>query len=121
MDKKEIKFSENLFWDVDENELDMEQHKEFIIERVLDYGRWEDWTQIRSYYSMQTIKDAAMNARTLFPKTLSYIALYTDTNKEDYRCFKFAQLHPTLWNSYEQQNNRFEVIQQRLPLFLSKN
>jgi hypothetical protein len=99
MDKKKIKFSENLFWDVDERELDMEQHPAFVIQRVLDYGVWEDWTQIRSYYSMQTIKDAAMNFRTLEPKALHYIALYTDTNIEDYRCYKLAQSHPTLWNS----------------------
>jgi hypothetical protein len=99
MDKKDIKFSEHLFWDVEESELDMDQYPAFVIQRVLEYGRWEDWTQIRSYYSMQTIKDAVMNLRTLNPKALSYIALYTDTDIKDYRCYKIAQLHQTLWNS----------------------
>lgn len=99
MDKKDIKFSENLFWDVDERELDMDSCPAFVIQRVLEYGRWEDWTQIRSYYSMQTIKDAVMNLRTLDPIALHYIALYTDTDIKDYRCYKLAQLHPTLWNS----------------------
>ena len=99
MDKKDIKFSQYLFWDVDVNELDIDRFPAFVIQRVLEYGRWEDWIQIRSYYSMQIIKDAVMNLRTLFPKSLNYIALYTDTDKKDYRCYKLAQLHPTLWNS----------------------
>ena len=99
MDKKDIKFSKNLFWDVNVEQLDIDKHPEYVLQRVLEYGDWEDWVQIRSYYSMQMIKEVAMNLRTLRPDALSYIALYTDTNKEDYRCYKQAQLHPTLWNS----------------------
>ena len=99
MDKKDIKLSQHLFWDVDIEKLDFDSCPAFIIKRVLEYGKWDDWTQIRNYYSMQTIKDAVMNLRTLQSKALNYIALYTDTNKQDYKCYKFAQLHPTPWNS----------------------
>ena len=49
MDKKDIKFSEHLFWDVDKNELDMDKHKEFIVERVLDYGFMADRLLIKEY------------------------------------------------------------------------
>jgi len=99
MDKKDIKLSKHLFWDVDVEELDIDSCPAFVVQRILEYGKWEDWTQIRSYYSMDTIKEAAMNLRTLPPKALNYIALYTNTDKKNYRCYKFAQLHPTLWNS----------------------
>ena len=99
MDKKDIKFSEHLFWDVDVNGLDIDRYPAFVLQRVLEYGFWSDWVQIRSYYSMQTIRDEVMNLRTLDPKTLNYIALYTNTDIKDYRCYKLAQLHPTLWNS----------------------
>jgi len=99
MDKKEIRFSKHLFWDVDEEELDIDHYPAFVLQRVLEYGKWADWVQIRSYYSMQTIKEVVMKLRTLHPQALSYIALYTNTDIKDYRCYKFAQLHPTLWNS----------------------
>jgi hypothetical protein len=36
-------FSKNLFWDVDENDLNSEKHARFIIERVLMHGRMSDW------------------------------------------------------------------------------
>jgi len=99
MNKEDIKFSKHLFWDVDADKLDIDKYSAFVLQRVLEYGLWTDWVQIRSYYSMETIKDIAMNIRTLDPKTLSYIALYTNTDKKAYRCYKLAQLHPTLWNS----------------------
>jgi len=98
MDKKDIKFSEHLFWDVDVDKMDIDRYPAFVIQRVLDYGFWEDWTQIRSYYSMETIKEVAMNLRTLFPKSLNYIALYTNTDIKDYRCYKLAQFNPPHWN-----------------------
>ena len=99
IEKQNIKFSEHLFWDIDVEKLDIDRSPAFVIQRVLEYGFWIDWVQIRSYYSMQTIKDAVMNLRTLNPKALNYIALYTNTDKKNYRCYKLAQLHPTLWNS----------------------
>jgi len=98
MDKKDIKFSEHLFWDVDENELDMEKHKEFIVERVLDYGFMEDWHLIKDYYSLAGVADIAKNIRSLLPKSLSFISNITNTQITDYRCYKLAQFNPPHWN-----------------------
>jgi len=101
MDKKDIKFSKHLFWDVDVNNLDMDKHKEFIVGRVLDYGLMEDWLAIREYYSLENLAAISKTIRCLMPKSLWFIAAMTGTNIKDYRCYKFAQLHPTLWNSCE--------------------
>ena len=93
-----IKFSENLFWDVDENELDMEKNKEFIVSRVLDYGFWNDWLIIKEYYSLERLAVIAKSVRCLMPKSLSFIAAITDTQITDYRCYKLAQSNPPHWN-----------------------
>jgi len=98
MDKKDIKFSENLFWDVEESELDMDDHKEFIVERVLDYGFLNDWIIIKEYYSLEGVATIAKNIRSLMPNSLSFITLVTNTNKQDYRCYKLAQFIPQHWN-----------------------
>ena len=91
-------FSENLFWDVDENELDMDKHKEFIVERVLDYGFLNDWILIKEYYSLAGVAEIAKNIRSLMPKSLAFISTVTDTRKTDYRCYKSAQSNPPHWN-----------------------
>jgi len=99
MNKEDIKFSKHLFWDIDVEKLDIDKYPGYVLQRVLEYGKWEDWVQIRAYYPMELIKKEVMNLRTLRPDALSYIAVYTDTNREDYRCYKLAQLNPTPWNS----------------------
>jgi hypothetical protein len=84
-------FSPNLFWDIDIAELDMEKHIAYIVSRVLDYGRWEDWLLIRKYYGLEKIKETAMNLRFMFPDSLSFIATITHTHENQFRCYKQIQ------------------------------
>ena len=98
MDKIDKNFSEHLFWDIDVEELDMDKHKEFIVERVLDYGLMNDWLIIKKYYSLEKLAEIAKNVRCLMPKSLSFIAAITNTKITDYRCYKLAQLNPPHWN-----------------------
>ncbi|GHV23855.1 hypothetical protein FACS189428_7720 [Clostridia bacterium] len=58
-------FSKYLFWDTDPAGLDMEKHKKYIVERVLDYGSWEDWLLIRNYYGLDRLKEIALGLRSL--------------------------------------------------------
>ena len=98
MDKIGGRFSEHLFWDIDEQELDMDKHAAFIVERVLDYGFMNDWLLIKEYYSLDQIAEIAKNVRNLMPKSLSFISSITDTQITDYRCYKRPQSNPPLWN-----------------------
>ena len=98
MNKKEIKFSQHLFWDIDENELDLDKHQEFIVGRVLDYGFMNDWLAIKEYYSLEKIADIAKNIRSLMPKSLSFITAITNTKITDYRCYKLIQSYPPHWS-----------------------
>lgn len=92
-------FSPNLFWDVAPSHFDAEQCPAQVIERVLERGEWSDWKLILSYYGLNRIAAVCKTLRTLSPKALSFICCVTNTSKEEYRCFHFAQSNPTLWNS----------------------
>jgi hypothetical protein len=98
MDDIRHKFSSALFWDTDREELDMEKHKAFIIARVLDYGTWDDWRLIRDYYSIEKIKETALNIRSLFPQSLSFIAAVTHTPIQEFRCYTQKQSTPRHWD-----------------------
>ena len=41
-------FSKNLFWDVDPGSINLESNSRYIIQRVLEYGRYNDWKLILS-------------------------------------------------------------------------
>jgi hypothetical protein len=81
-------FTKNLFWDADPDDLDLEKHKNYIVGRVLDYGEWNDWLFIRSYYGIEIIKDTATSIRSMFPKSLSFISVMTNTPEQQFRCFE---------------------------------
>ena len=92
-------FSTNLFWDVDPSEFQMDKCPEQVVSRVLECGEWSDWCVIRDYWGLEKIAEICKRLRTMSPQALSYICCVTHTKKEDYRCYRFAQLNPTLWNS----------------------
>ena len=93
------KLSPVLFWDVDREHMDAEQHSASLIQRVLEYGTLQDWRLTRDYYGMDRIVADCKRLRTLDPMALSFICAMSNTNKEDYRCYQFKQSTQTLWNS----------------------
>jgi len=92
-------FSQHLFWDVDLSLFDLEKHKVFLIHRVLEYGLIEDWNLIKEFYGLETIKEVALNVRTLDAVTLAFVSNLFGIDKTEFRCYKHRQLYPTYWNS----------------------
>lgn len=100
--KKEITindFSPHLFWDVDKASFDLEIYKVQMISKVLEYGNWNDWTFLKEYYGLETIKEVSLNLRSLDAVTLSYLAILFSIDIKEFRCYKHKQLVQTYWNS----------------------
>ena len=84
-------FSKHLFWDVDISTLDFEKHKEYIVQRVLEYGVMKDFVQLINYFSLNQVKDIAINLRSLDDRTLNFISTSTNTPLQDFRCYTSKQ------------------------------
>ncbi len=91
-------FSSNLFWDVNVDDLDMAQHKAFIVNRVLDYGQWDDWKTILNYYGLEQITSIAKDLRSLFPKSLAFISTVSRIPENQFRCYELLQSKDKLWH-----------------------
>ena len=91
--------SPNLFWDVNPSELQMDDNKGYIIQRVLEYGQMKDWLLINHYYGLDLIVEECKKLRTLNPVCLAFICTISHTSEEEYRCYHFRQSYPTPWNS----------------------
>ena len=83
-----------LFWDIDREHMDVEQHSAGLIQRVLEYGTLQDWRLTRDYYGMDRIVADCKRLRTLDPMALSFVCAMSDTRKENYRCYQFRQSNP---------------------------
>lgn len=104
MNDIKAQFSKHLFWDIDIDDLDMEKHAQFVLERGLQYGSFEDWQIIRNYYSFNNISEMALNIRSLEPTALTFVASYINKPITEFRCYKLAQLNPEPWFSYSASN-----------------
>lgn len=79
--------TKTLFWDIDTKTLDLEQHKRFIIERVLTRGDFSDWVAIRNYYGVETIKNEALQIRSLDELTLNFCSRFFHLPEKQFRCY----------------------------------
>jgi hypothetical protein len=74
-DKKKIPTEfRSLFWEVDVNNINLEAHANYVIERFLEYGTWEGIRWLRTIYADDQlicfIKEKSFRLRS--PKTLNF-------------------------------------------------
>jgi hypothetical protein len=83
--------SPHLFWDVDRDQLSWSDSKEFIVGRVLEYGKMPDFTLLIKRIGVQQIANIAKGLRNLDEVTLSFVAAISNTDKKDFRCYTTRQ------------------------------
>ena len=93
------KLSKHIFWDTQINQLNINKDIAFIVKRVLEYGKLEDWIVLRKIYTLKQIEDAAKSLKILDKKSLSFIANLTSSPKEEFKCYNTIQYQQQLWNS----------------------
>lgn len=95
-DKKNVKVQDmhptlllrpSLFWDVNLNKLDMDQHAAFIIVRVMERGTRDEVRFAWQYYGEEIIKKHLLEARFLHNRTISYFANKFDVSRTQFRSF----------------------------------
>ena len=87
-----------LFWDVDPETLDLNTHKRFIIERVLENGTMESVHDLFGIYKEEEIIDAIVKSRNISPKTANFWRIKLDINNE-IKCLQTQsqETQPKLW------------------------
>ena len=74
------------FWDVHLEDLDLQQHQVFIIERLLNEGDHHTLTWLFRSYPEKNIKEAVKASKALSVKTAGCWQNYFDLRKEEMRC-----------------------------------
>ena len=79
-------FSENLLWDVSPDSIDWDEHRGFVISRVLNRGKWSDWQALKERYSLEIIAEEVTRIRDLSPKAIAFCVAVLGLSKEQFRC-----------------------------------
>ncbi len=89
-------FTASLFWDVAPETIDFDKHRRWVVQRVLEHGRIEDWQAILELYRLDGIVEAAQQARTLDPKAYAFLCLISGKSRDSFRCFttkSYTRMH----------------------------
>lgn len=66
--KKNFRFRESLFWDVDPKNIDPKKHARYIIERILELGTDDEVRWLVHYYRPELIRDTLNRSRGVLHK-----------------------------------------------------
>jgi hypothetical protein len=91
-------FSHYLFWDVRNEDIDLDEHARYVVNRVLECGMLCDWNLILEYYGLPKIVELAKGMRDLEPRALAFISGISNTPIEEFRCYTYQQSIPKHWN-----------------------
>ena len=81
------KFTKGLFWNFNKEKLDFLEHKNLIIERIIEAGLENDEILMWKLYSYEDIKNVAINIEYLSPDKLIYMAFVLKINEEEFKCY----------------------------------
>jgi len=77
----EIQQKKYLFWDT--KTLDLELNKQFIIDRIFQFGQPEDYQWARSYYGDAAIKGALRKSKTIDAKSFVFWCQHFSINPQE--------------------------------------
>lgn len=100
-------FSDNLFWDVDENDLDQSKNSRFIIARVLTNGKLSDWFALTSLYPFEKIKKEVVQIPYLDKVTLNFCSQLFHVPKSKFKCYNQPPSIQALWQINNSQTPYF--------------
>jgi len=75
-----MKFRQSLFWDTNPENIDLEKNAQYVIERVLDFGRDDEVRWLRKFYDLSLVKKIVMKSRSLRPETKNLWTLLLKDN-----------------------------------------
>jgi hypothetical protein len=62
----------NLFWDIDPASIDIQTHKQFVLERILSRGDLDDVAWAKETYTIDDFKDVVTHSRSLDPRSRNF-------------------------------------------------
>jgi len=70
-----MKFRQSLFWDANPNKIDVKKNAQYIIERILDFGRDAEVRWLWQTYDKLLLKTVVTKSRSLRSSTKTLWAL----------------------------------------------
>ena len=90
--------SKKAFWDISFEDLDFEKSSLFVMEKVFNYGVWDDQVKIIRFYGPDRIRNEIIHAGYLRKPVLSFLCVILKLKKTDFEGYNKMLLNPMPWN-----------------------
>ncbi len=87
-------YKNDAFWDTPLSSIDAQLHRDFVIERLLQYGGMEGIRWLLENWGPAAIENVVMNSRNLSRTTAGFWSAYFDIPPERIRCLSEPTLSP---------------------------
>ncbi|MBU1085859.1 MAG: hypothetical protein ABIJ43_00930 [Candidatus Beckwithbacteria bacterium] len=88
MKKKLPKKLYSYFWEVDSGEIRLEKDRDYIVKRLIDYGKTSDIKWLMKTYGPNSIKYILTKYRGIFRRTAMLWANVLDINPAEIKCLQ---------------------------------
>ncbi len=86
--KKEKELLRPIFWDTDINNLDLDKHRGYTIERILQFGRSEHLKWLLRKFNQNDIIETVRNSSNIDRRTANFWSLLYKIPREEVKCFQ---------------------------------
>lgn len=90
--------SRTAFWDVDFDQIDFQEKDLFVMEKVSNYGTWDDFIKVIRFYGVNRFKERIVFAAYLKKDVLNFICVAFDLHINDFKCYTRRQSQNQPWN-----------------------
>jgi hypothetical protein len=90
--------SKQAFWDVDMDKIDYEKNARYIVEKIIERGKAEDFDSILTFYGFEKVKELALQANCLSDISINFCCVLFKVKPTDFKCYKKKQLNLQHWN-----------------------
>lgn len=97
--KKLPRFLKKYFWDVDFEKIDFDNHRMYVLKRILEYGDEKAVSWMWKSFKKPEIKYALVNFRGYSQKSANFWAFILGVKKEDVKCLSksFRETQKQFW------------------------
>lgn len=88
-----------VLWDVDVEDFDVEQNGGFLVQRVLEYGTWDEWRLLIARLGFSRVEALARALPRLDPRALAFCSAVFRIPREAFACFTAKPSPPAPWIS----------------------
>jgi hypothetical protein len=97
MEKSRPNISKTAFWDVNFEEIDFEKNYVFVVDKVFNYGKFNDQLELIRFYGVENIKKMMVQVPYFRKEVFAFICSYFQLNPAEFKCYLRRQSSHTHW------------------------